>query len=98
MLPDSSVSVAAALTAVAESCLAQITDLEQDLIVLGRAWLAPLEAFREHFAIVHPVRPVSAEVTRLPAEAVEKWQATGPRQARRELARRLLGVAGFIRL
>lgn len=90
VLLDSSVSVAAALAAVAESCLAQITDLEQDLIALGRAWLAPLEAFREHFAIV---RHVSAEVTRLPVEAVEKWQAAGPRQARSELARRLRGVA-----
>ncbi|GHB82224.1 hypothetical protein GCM10010347_61440 [Streptomyces cirratus] len=90
VLLDSSVSVAAALAQVAESCLAEITDLEQDLIALGRAWLAPLEAFREHFAIV---RHVSAEVTRLPVEAVEKWQAAGPRQARGELARRLRGVA-----
>lgn len=90
VLLDSSASVAAALASVAESHLAQITDLERDLFALGRAWLAPLEAFREHFAIV---RHISAEVTRLPAEAVEKWQATGPRQARRELARRLQGLA-----
>ncbi|AZM94098.1 MULTISPECIES: TetR/AcrR family transcriptional regulator C-terminal domain-containing protein [Streptomyces] len=90
VLLDSSASVAAALAAVAESHLAEITDLEQDLIALGRAWLAPLEAFREHFAIV---RHISAEVTRLPPEAVQKWQATGPRQARRELARRLGSLA-----
>ncbi|MFD8980034.1 TetR/AcrR family transcriptional regulator [Streptomyces sp. NPDC059564] len=90
VLLDSSASVAAALASVAESYLAEITDLKQDLIALGRAWLAPLEAFREHFAIV---RHISAEVTRLPAEAVEKWQATGPRQARRELARRLQSLA-----
>ncbi|MCX5381217.1 TetR/AcrR family transcriptional regulator C-terminal domain-containing protein [Streptomyces sp. NBC_00091] len=90
VLLDSSVSVAATLAAVAESYLAEITDLRQDLIALGRAWLAPLEAFREHFAIV---RHISAEVTSLPVEAVEKWQATGPRQARRELARRLRQVA-----
>ncbi|MGW0393821.1 TetR/AcrR family transcriptional regulator [Streptomyces sp. NPDC003042] len=90
VLLDSSASVTAALAAVAESHLAEITDLEQDLIALGRAWLAPLEAFREHFAIV---RHLSAEMTRLPVEAVEKWQAAGPRQARRELARRLRSVA-----
>ncbi|MFD0353302.1 TetR/AcrR family transcriptional regulator C-terminal domain-containing protein [Streptomyces sp. NPDC127110] len=90
VLLDSSASVAACLAAVAESHLAEITDLRGDLIALGRAWLAPLEAFREHFAIV---RHISAEVTTLPAEAVDKWQATGPRQARRELARRLRQVA-----
>ncbi|MFF5707097.1 TetR/AcrR family transcriptional regulator C-terminal domain-containing protein [Streptomyces sp. NPDC012794] len=90
VLLDSSASVAATLEAVAESHLAQITDLEQDLIALGRAWLAPLEAFREHFAIV---RHISAEVTRLPAEAVQKWQATGPRRARGALARRLRHLA-----
>ncbi|MFD3874392.1 TetR/AcrR family transcriptional regulator C-terminal domain-containing protein [Streptomyces sp. NPDC058623] len=90
VLLDSSVSVAAALASVAESYLEEITDLEQDLIALGRAWLAPLEAFREHFAIV---RHISAEVSRLPVEAVQKWQDAGPRQARRELARRLQRVA-----
>ncbi|MET9608670.1 TetR/AcrR family transcriptional regulator C-terminal domain-containing protein [Streptomyces sp. NPDC006512] len=90
VLLDSSVTVAAALAAVADSYLEEITDLEQDLVALGRAWLAPLEAFREHFAIV---RHISAEVTRLPVEAVQKWQDAGPRQARRELARRLQGVA-----
>ncbi|MFF4324665.1 TetR/AcrR family transcriptional regulator C-terminal domain-containing protein [Streptomyces sp. NPDC001568] len=90
VLLDSSASVATALAAVAESHLEEITDLEQGLAALGRAWLAPLEAFREHFAIV---RHVSAEVTRLPIEAVEKWQATGPRKARQELALRLRRVA-----
>ncbi|WP_331733596.1 TetR/AcrR family transcriptional regulator C-terminal domain-containing protein [Streptomyces sp. NBC_01276] len=95
VLLDSSASVAAALAAVADSYLEEITDLEADLIALGRAWLAPLEAFREHFAIV---RHISAEVTRLPTEAVEKWQAAGPRQARRELAQRLrrLAVRGLL--
>ncbi|MEU3722441.1 TetR/AcrR family transcriptional regulator C-terminal domain-containing protein [Streptomyces sp. NPDC031705] len=91
VLLDSSASVAACLTAVAESYLAETGDLREDLIGLGRAWLAPLEAFREHFAIV---RHISAEVTTLPAGAVDKWQATGPRQARRALARRLEQVAG----
>ncbi|MFB0632469.1 TetR/AcrR family transcriptional regulator C-terminal domain-containing protein [Streptomyces sp. AB3(2024)] len=95
VLLDSSASVAAALAAVADSYLEEITDLEADLIALGRAWLGPLEAFREHFAIV---RHISAEVSRLPTEAVEKWQAAGPRQARRELAQRLrrLAVRGLL--
>ncbi|MFF1560770.1 TetR/AcrR family transcriptional regulator C-terminal domain-containing protein [Streptomyces sp. NPDC058279] len=90
VLLDSSASVAALLASVAESRLAEITDLEQGLIALGRAWLAPLSSFREHFAIV---RHISAEITSLPIEAVEKWQAAGPRQARRELADRLRQVA-----
>ncbi|MEU8432009.1 TetR/AcrR family transcriptional regulator C-terminal domain-containing protein [Streptomyces sp. NPDC029216] len=90
VLLDSSASVAASLASVAEGYLAEIHDLREDLIALGRAWLAPLEAFREHFAIV---RHISAEVTHLPADAIDKWQATGPRQARRELARRLQQVA-----
>ncbi|MEO3975084.1 TetR/AcrR family transcriptional regulator C-terminal domain-containing protein [Streptomyces sp. CAU 1734] len=90
VLLDSTAAVAAALAHVADSHLTEVTDLEADLIALGRAWLAPLDAFREHFAIV---RHISAEVTRLPVEAVEKWQAAGPRQARRHLARRLRHVA-----
>ncbi|CAL9620209.1 hypothetical protein SUDANB6_05845 [Streptomyces sp. enrichment culture] len=90
VLLDSSASVAAALTVVAENHLGEVTDLEQDLAALGRAWLSPLTDFPEHFAIV---RHIGAEVTRLPAGVLEMWQTAGPRQAQRELARRLEAIA-----
>ncbi|MFE2558246.1 TetR/AcrR family transcriptional regulator [Streptomyces sp. NPDC059352] len=90
VLLDSAASVAAALTVVAEDHLGQVTDLERDLTALGRAWLTPLTAFPEHFAIV---RHIGAEVTRLPAGVLEMWQTAGPRQAQRELARRLALIA-----
>ncbi len=86
VLLEGAASVAAALTVVAEDHLAEVTDLERDLVVLGHAWLTPLAAFPEHFAIV---RHLGAEVTGWPAGVVEMWRTAGPRQATRELARRL---------
>ncbi|MEU2249804.1 TetR/AcrR family transcriptional regulator [Streptomyces sp. NPDC019224] len=91
VLLDSAASVAAALTVIAESHLSEVTDLHEDLTALGRAWLTPLTAFPEHFAIV---RHISAEVTLLPTGVLEMWQTAGPRQAQRELARRLERLAG----
>ncbi|MDX3644655.1 TetR/AcrR family transcriptional regulator [Streptomyces sp. MB09-02B] len=90
VLLDSAATVAAALTAVAENHLGRITDLQGDLTALGRAWLTPLAAFPEHFAIV---RHIGAEATRLPAGVLQMWQTAGPRQAQRELARRLGRIA-----
>ncbi|MFE5580144.1 TetR/AcrR family transcriptional regulator [Kitasatospora sp. NPDC056531] len=90
VLLDSAASVAAALTVIAEDHLVEIDDLEADLTALGRAWLAPLATFPKHFAIV---RHISAEVDRLPAGVLEMWQTAGPRQAQRELARRLQRIA-----
>ncbi|MEV7525578.1 TetR/AcrR family transcriptional regulator [Streptomyces sp. NPDC091371] len=90
VLLESAASVAAALTVVAENHLVEVTDLEQDLGALGRAWLTPLTVFPEHFAIV---RHISAEIGRLPAGLWEMWQNAGPRQAQRELARRLQRLA-----
>ncbi|MFD3700843.1 TetR/AcrR family transcriptional regulator [Streptomyces sp. NPDC058646] len=95
VLLDSAASVAAALTVIAEEHLGEVTDLERDLTALGRAWLSPLADFPEHFAVV---RHLGAEITRLPGGVVEMWQTSGPRQAQRELARRLerLGDAGLL--
>jgi AcrR family transcriptional regulator len=90
VLLDSSASVAAALTLVAENHLAEVTDLYEDLRALGHDWLAPTGEFTEHFALV---RHIHAEITHLPAGLVEMWQTAGPRQAQRELARRLERVA-----
>ncbi|MDH6435228.1 AcrR family transcriptional regulator [Streptomyces sp. SAI-144] len=86
VLLEGAAAVAAELTVIAENHLAEITDLEQDLVALGHAWLTPLAAFPEHFAIV---RHLAAEVAAWPAGVVEMWRTAGPRQATRELARRL---------
>jgi AcrR family transcriptional regulator len=90
ILLEGAASVAAALTVVAENHLAEITDLEKDLVALGRAWLTPLSAFPEHFALV---RHLGAEISDWPAGVVEMWRTAGPRQANRELARRLRRLA-----
>jgi AcrR family transcriptional regulator len=90
VLLEGAASVAAELTVIAENHLAEITDLEKDLAALGRAWLTPLAAFPEHFAIV---RHLGAEISTWPAGVVEMWRTAGPRQAERELARRLGRVA-----
>lgn len=95
VLLESAAQVAAALTVAAEEHLVEVTDLERDLAALGRAWLAPLTDFPEHFAVV---RHIGAEIGRLPAGLLEMWQSAGPRQAQRALARRFqrLGELGLL--
>ncbi|AWT42951.1 MULTISPECIES: TetR/AcrR family transcriptional regulator [Streptomyces] len=90
VLLEGAASVAAALTVIAENHLADVTDLEKDLIALGHAWLTPLADFPEHFAIV---RHLGAEIAAWPAGVVEMWRTAGPRQATRELGRRLERLA-----
>ncbi|MET9075788.1 TetR/AcrR family transcriptional regulator [Streptomyces sp. NPDC004232] len=90
VLLEGAAAVAASLTVIAEEHLAEITDLEKDLVELGHAWLTPLAAYPEHFAIV---RHLAAEVASWPAGVVEMWRTAGPRQANRELARRLARLA-----
>ncbi|MEV5613895.1 TetR/AcrR family transcriptional regulator [Streptomyces sp. NPDC052225] len=90
VLLEGAAAVAASLTTIAEEHLAEIDDLDKDLVELGRAWLTPLTVFPEHFAIV---RHLAAEITSWPAGVVEMWRTAGPRQANRELARRLARVA-----
>jgi AcrR family transcriptional regulator len=63
----------------------KVTDLEQDLIAFGKA-MAAQQGHAEHFALV---RQINAELTHIPAEAVEAWQETGPRRVRRVLAAEL---------
>ncbi|GGU62135.1 TetR/AcrR family transcriptional regulator [Lentzea flava] len=63
----------------------KITDLEQDLIAFGKA-MGAQQGHAEHFALV---RQINAELTHIPAEAVEAWQETGPRKVRRALAAEL---------
>ncbi|GAB2806254.1 TetR/AcrR family transcriptional regulator [Lentzea nigeriaca] len=63
----------------------KVTDLEQDLVAFGNA-MAAQQGHAEHFALV---RQINAELTHIPAEAVEAWQETGPRKVRRALAAEL---------
>lgn len=86
VLLESTASVSAALTAIAERHLTRITDLEPDLIAFGLAWQSPIADYPDHFALV---RRISAEVSVLPQIVMEIWQNAGPRPARRELARHL---------
>ncbi len=95
VLLESAASIGAALTLVAQTHLAETTDLEADLVALGRGWLSPLALFPEHFSIV---RHLQAEAARLPSGILEMWQTAGPRQAQGELAGRLREVADRGRL
>ncbi len=63
----------------------KITDLREDLIAFGKA-MGAQQGHAEHFALV---RQINAELTHIPAEAVEAWQETGPRKVRRALAAEL---------
>lgn len=63
----------------------KITDLREDLIAFGKA-MGAQQGHAEHFALV---RQINAELTHIPAEAIEAWQETGPRKVRRALAAEL---------
>lgn len=71
--------------AIIERHFHKVTDLQEDLTAFGRAMSAQ-QGHAEHFALV---RQINAELTHIPAEAIEAWQETGPRKVRRELASRL---------
>ncbi|MEU3649187.1 helix-turn-helix domain-containing protein [Lentzea sp. NPDC034063] len=76
--------------AIIERHFHKVTDLEKDLTAFGKAMCAE-HGNATHFALV---RQINAELTHIPAEAIEAWQETGPRRVRRELAARLDGL-GF---
>jgi AcrR family transcriptional regulator len=57
--------------------------LEAALTAFAHAWLAPVPEHERHFDLV---RQVNAELPHVPAEAVEAWQAAGPRRVVRTLA------------
>ncbi|MCP2249686.1 TetR/AcrR family transcriptional regulator [Lentzea aerocolonigenes] len=63
----------------------KITDLEQDLVAFGKA-MGAQQGNAEHFALV---RQINAELTHIPADAIEAWQETGPRKVRQVLAAEL---------
>ncbi|MFI5940508.1 TetR/AcrR family transcriptional regulator [Streptomyces uncialis] len=70
--------------------LRKVTDLEDDLVDFGRAWVAPLGTFPDHFALVRQLR---AEVGHLPPELLKAWEEAGPLRVERALGERFRGLA-----
>ncbi|UYM07417.1 TetR/AcrR family transcriptional regulator C-terminal domain-containing protein [Solicola gregarius] len=64
--------------------------IEARLIEFATAWIRPLPDYAEHRALVDRVR---AEVGRIPRPALDAWQAAGPLQVRRALARAFAALA-----
>lgn len=96
-LQDSATQVAEHLIRVLDHHLGDVTDLEGDLIALGRAWTSPQVDFADHFAMV---RQIQAEAPHFPRHVLEAWQQAGPRRAERVLAGRLrlLADRGLLRI
>jgi AcrR family transcriptional regulator len=90
VIKESATQVADAQIALITQHLDQVTDLEHDLIVFGRAWATSTTAFAEHFALV---RQINAEVGHIPQVTLDSWQETGPLRVHRELARRIQQLA-----
>jgi AcrR family transcriptional regulator len=61
-------------------------DAEQDVLVLARGLAAHRHEFPEHFQMV---RRLVAEADHLPPDAVEAWQAAGPRVVNQIMVREL---------
>ncbi|MBA2518217.1 MAG: TetR/AcrR family transcriptional regulator [Chloroflexia bacterium] len=97
VIQESATRVAEAQIAIIDRHLSKVTELESDLIELGRAWTTPMPDYAEHFALV---RQINAEVEHIPRTAIEAWQETGPLRVRRELARHLQQLAnrGLLRI
>lgn len=70
--------------------LRKVTDLEEDLIDFGRAWVEPLGTFPDHFALVRQLR---AEVGHLPPELLRAWEEAGPVRVENALADRFRNLA-----
>ena len=88
---EGSALVAATHMRIAERHLRKILDLEEDLVAFGVEWASSPTAFADHFALV---RTIQAEASRIPSDALEAWQNTGPRAFQCELARYLRAMAG----
>src|SRR3954468_20455887 len=59
VIQESATRVADAQIAILDRCLDRVTDLERDLIEVGRAWATPMADYADHFALV---RQITAEV------------------------------------
>ena len=84
VLADSSAQVRETLVARTRQHLDFPTDLEASLTAVAHAWVATMEEFAEHFALI---RLITSEANHFPPQAREAWQNTGPQAARAELAR-----------
>ena len=97
VIQESATRVAEAHIALIDRHLRQMSDLESDLVRLGQDWLRPIPDYADHHALVRHIR---AEAGRIPREALEAWQETGPLRVRREFARHLraLSERGVLRI
>ena len=90
VIQDSATRAAETLVAIIDRYLSRVSDLERDLNEFGRAFVAPISADAEHFALV---RQINAEAGHIPRDAIEAWQQAGPARVRRALATRLRDLA-----
>lgn len=97
VIQESTTPVADAQVAIVDRHLYKVTDLEEDLIELGKALATPMTDYAEHFALV---RQIDADVEHIPREAIEAWQEAGPHRVLGELAQRMRQLAdrGLLRI
>lgn len=86
VIQESAARVADAQIMIIENYFRKITDLEDDLVEFGLAWLAPMPDFADHSALV---QQVNAEAGHIPKSAVSAWQKAGPQRVLEVLAGRL---------
>lgn len=98
VIQESAARAAEAQIAIIDRHLRKVTDLEADLVDLGRDLVAMgvEEPFADHFGLV---RQINAEIEHIPPAAIEAWQATGPMRVLDVLASHLarLGERGLLR-
>lgn len=75
VLLQTTTEVAEAQTEIISRNLAQVTDLERDLVSLGRELATPMTRFADHFALI---RQIDAEAGNVPEAALEAWRKAGP--------------------
>jgi len=87
VIQESSKRVADTMIDVIDRNLGKVTDLEADLIELGRGWLGVLTSgLAPHFALT---RQINAEIDHIPPAALKVWREIGPGRVRQALADRL---------
>lgn len=91
VIRTSATGVAEAQIAIIDRHLGKVTDLETDLIELGRALATPMTGYADHFALVPQI---DAEAGHIPQAALDAWREAGPRRVLLELAGRMRQLAG----
>jgi AcrR family transcriptional regulator len=96
VVTESTTEVADAQIALIDRHLREVTDLEADLVELGRALAVPMTGHAEHFALV---RQLEAEAGHL-QETIEAWREAGPVRVTGALAGHLRRLAdrGMLRV